>query len=74
MRVLSLISAAFALGGCDDGGFDFERMLDQPKLEAYEASSAFADGMAMRRPPEGTIPREAVVGPPELVDGSREGV
>ena len=32
-------------------------MHDQPKYESYEASDFFADGMASRIPPEGTIPQ-----------------
>jgi mono/diheme cytochrome c family protein len=52
---------------------DLERMLDQHKYEAYEASSLFEDGRVMRRPPRGTVHRGAVIGPAELVDGSRDG-
>jgi mono/diheme cytochrome c family protein len=42
---------------CHDGRVDFERMIDQRKLEAYEASSAFEDGKAMRTPPPDTVAR-----------------
>lgn len=49
--------SSFALGcaACHDGRVDLERMIDQRKLEAYEASSAFEDGKAMRSPPPGTV-------------------
>lgn len=48
---------------------DLERMLDQHKAEAYEASRFFEDGQSMRRPPRGTVAVDAVTGPPELVSG-----
>lgn len=33
-----------------------QRMIDQPRVDPYEASTFFEDGMAMRTPPEGTVP------------------
>ena len=57
--------------GCD--GIDLERMLDQNKAEAYEESPFFADGRAMQLPPEGTVPRHAVIGPKSLVAGVDQG-
>jgi len=53
--------ALFALAGagCHDGRVDLERMIDQRKLEAYEASSAFEDGKVMRSPPPDTIARNS---------------
>jgi mono/diheme cytochrome c family protein len=55
--------------GCE---IDLERMLDQHKLEPYEASSFFEDGQSMRRPPAGTVPRTRQLGPSELVRGRTE--
>jgi mono/diheme cytochrome c family protein len=52
---------------------DLNRMLDQHKYEAYEPNSFFDDGQSMRRPPAGTVRREAVLGPPELVSGRLNG-
>jgi mono/diheme cytochrome c family protein len=55
--------ALLALPGCEgpDLGFpwDFERMLEQPRDEAYGASPLFEDGRAMRTPPAGTLPWRA---------------
>jgi mono/diheme cytochrome c family protein len=31
-------------------------MIDQPKLDAYEATRLFPDGRAMQHPPRGTVP------------------
>ena len=42
---------ALVLAGCR------QDMHDQPKLEAYEASTFFPDGMASRQPPAGTVAR-----------------
>jgi mono/diheme cytochrome c family protein len=38
-----------------------ERMLEQPRYDSYEASSFFANGMAMRLPPEGTVAFRSLV-------------
>jgi mono/diheme cytochrome c family protein len=38
--------------------WDWERMRAQPRYEPYGASAYFADGMAMRAPPSGTVPRQ----------------
>jgi mono/diheme cytochrome c family protein len=61
-----LLALALASAGCE---IDFERMLDQPKAEAYEASQFFENGESMRHPPSGTVPMTRVTGPPELVSG-----
>lgn len=74
MKSVAVLGAVMLALACDDEGMDFERMLDQHKYEAYEPSPFFDDGMVMRRPPEGTIARETFIGPPELVDGARDGV
>lgn len=51
-----------AIGACADRPskhWDWERMRAQPRYEPYGASAYFADGMAMRAPPSGTVPRQA---------------
>jgi mono/diheme cytochrome c family protein len=55
------LAAAFLSACTVEGVFatpeaSLERMIDQPKLDAYEASALFADGRAMQRPPPGTVP------------------
>jgi mono/diheme cytochrome c family protein len=64
----SLLGLAFL--GCEQ--IDFERMIEQPSFRPYEASTSFPDGMAMRRPPPGTIPRSRTLAPLELVTGQGE--
>jgi hypothetical protein len=45
--------------GADTGvHWQFERMLVQPRYEAYRASPFFIDGRAMRTPPPGTVPHD----------------
>lgn len=65
-----LIAAALALASCDR--VDFERMIEQPSYRSYESSDRFDDGMAMRRPPDGTIPRSQPLGLREVVEGTSE--
>ncbi len=43
----------------------------QAKLRSQQESALFADGRAMRPAIEGTVPRERIVGRPELTEGRR---
>src|ERR1700710_2694415 len=57
--------------GCDENILD--PMADrQPRARAYRESVFFADGLSMRAPPEGTVPRERITMKPTLTTG-REG-
>lgn len=63
LRATALVVLAGALlWGCEsngvEGGLDFERMVIQPKGDAYEASGLFPDGKVMRKPPEHVVARE----------------
>ncbi len=62
-----------ALMGCEVPSEFFQRMEVQTKYEYYEASDFWADGRSMRTPPEGTIPREQLVGNPGLTTGRSNG-
>lgn len=76
-RALVALAAVVLLAKCADGegedvrgpGWDWERMVEQPRYDAYEATELFPDGTIMRPPPEGTVPRHRVTGPPEWIDG-----
>ncbi|MEJ7575479.1 MAG: cytochrome c [Pyrinomonadaceae bacterium] len=46
-----MFCAAFFVAGCRSD------MQDQPRYEAYEKSEFFADGLASRKPPQGTVAR-----------------
>jgi mono/diheme cytochrome c family protein len=61
MRTAILVSAVMLLAACNgtDANDDIlHRMTIQPKYVWYGSNELFADGRAMRVPPEGTVPRE----------------
>jgi mono/diheme cytochrome c family protein len=64
---------ALAAAGCGRKGdvIDWLRMKDQSatKGKPYGGTTAFPDGRVMQTPPEGTVPRERVVGDPLYTDG-----
>jgi mono/diheme cytochrome c family protein len=49
-----------------------ERMLAQPRVDPYAPSPFFADGRAMRRPPEGSLAVEDAIDDPIVRDGRDE--
>lgn len=65
--VLLLAACALLSSGCGSTQSvvdrDLQRMRDQPRANAYAASSAFPDGKVMQAPPPGTIAREQVLDP-----------
>lgn len=73
-----LLLVAIALGGCDTRGvlatpeLSLERMLNQNKYEAFDENPFFVDQRAMRPPPKGTVPRDAIVGRLDLTHGVSE--
>ncbi len=73
MRWLIPAVGLMALTGCEVSSEFLQRMEVQSKYEYYETSEFFADGRAMRVPPEGTIPRERPVGNPGLSTGRTNG-
>jgi mono/diheme cytochrome c family protein len=77
------VAVALACGACDESAslhppdFSLGRMIEQPRADPYDPSPVFSDGLAMRRPPRGTIPHgvRPVEQPPvtrELVERGRE--
>jgi len=75
---LPLAAAALTLSGCTCGDTSssqvLQRMETQEKYLPYRANDMFADGRAMRTPPEGTVPRERLMGTPALTTGEVNGV
>ena len=59
----------FSLAGCDLR----QRMYDQEKYEAHEASAFFKDGMTSRLPIEGTVPRGGLRLDTHLYEGKVNG-
>jgi hypothetical protein len=66
-------AAGLALAGCNVPSELLQRMEAQAKYEYYETSEFWADGKAMRTPPEGTVPRERPVGSPGISTGRTNG-
>jgi mono/diheme cytochrome c family protein len=63
---LALVSAA---AGCIDENI-LDPMADrQPRALRYKESAFYDDGLSMHAPPEGTVPRERVVGNAPLATG-----
>lgn len=72
-----LVLALLPVSGCEVGserqGFDWERMIEQERYDAYEPSTEFPDGKVMRTPPEGTVPRERALEPAAVATGLEAG-
>ncbi|MDI1480959.1 cytochrome c [Polyangium sp. y55x31] len=70
-----VLAAGPLLASCKNSGpeMDFERMVNQAHFEYYEEAPFFEDRRAMREPPEGTVPHDRLLGPPELMNGVVDG-
>ena len=62
MRAVAIACVALCATGCMWDGWQrapdpaLARMIDQPRVDPYEETTAFADGVALRAPPEGSVP------------------
>lgn len=76
MRPLWVVAVLLS-AGCDRlgeaRGLDLERMTEQPRYDPYEAGPLFPDDRVLQHPPEGTVPRDRIVGRPELTRGVAPG-
>jgi hypothetical protein len=72
MRAVMVVLAGCL--ACDEPfvELDLERMINQKRYEAYEASEYFKDGRAMRSPPLDTVAHERLTGNPALTTGVTE--
>ncbi len=59
LRTLPLLAAALALTACPR----LDPMQRQAKVKAYQSSDFYPDGLAMRDPPEGTVPYHGLLDP-----------
>ncbi len=74
LRAAAAVALLVSLTACGDRighGWDWNRMRVQPKALAYSGSGAFADSMAMRRPPAGTVPHDSTITPDTPPDSAR---
>ena len=60
------------LGVCLFGGACRQDMQDQPKMKPYRSTSFFGDGLSMRQPVAGTIPRGYLRSDKALFTGKRD--
>lgn len=68
VQALTLLTGLTAVASCDENILD--PMADrQPKSIRYKESAFYADGLSMRAPPEGTVPRERITLNPRLTAG-----
>ncbi|HEY4294228.1 cytochrome c [Luteibacter sp.] len=71
-RVAILLIALLPVTGCERG---MHQMYDQPRYERGGEAPLFADGVASRIPPRGTVPTsdpEAMPAPPAVTEGLLE--
>jgi mono/diheme cytochrome c family protein len=68
VQALALLVGLAAVSSCDEQILD--PMADrQPKSMRYKESDFYADGLSMRAPPEGTVPRERITLNRPLTEG-----
>jgi len=72
-RALTLLLASVAVTGCLDEDLINPMAARQDKVLAYSESDFYSDGLGMREPPQGTVPRERIVLNPALVTGKLPG-
>jgi hypothetical protein len=73
--MMRALAVAAAVGLACNGPFlevDLERMIDQKRYQAYQASEYFKDGRAMRSPPADTVAHERLLGSAALTTGVTE--
>jgi mono/diheme cytochrome c family protein len=80
MIVLTVAALMPLMGGCrEQQSFvvpepSLERMLQQPRVDPFEASGFYEDGMGMRTPPRGALPVERTIGDPKIVVGMQDDI
>jgi mono/diheme cytochrome c family protein len=77
--VVAVAVLGMAVSACDTRQnfevpeWTLSRMLRQPRYSPFGESSFFPDGKAMRSPVDGTVARDALLGPESLVRGTDSG-
>jgi len=72
-RALTLLFASAAVTGCIDEDLINPMAARQDRVQAYSESEFYSDGLGMREPPQGTVPRERIVLNPALSTGKLMG-
>lgn len=58
LPLMSVLAGSFFVAGCNEQLLNPMADHRQPRERAYRPSDFYADRLAMRRPPDGTVPRE----------------
>jgi mono/diheme cytochrome c family protein len=66
----ALLLAATAAAGCDEDALN-PMSARQPRIRPYSGSEFFSDGIGMRTPPTGTVPRQRITGDLGLTTGKQ---
>jgi hypothetical protein len=69
LRVFAVVAAITVAAGCIDEDLINPMAARQPRVQPYVASGFYDDGLAMRAPPAGTVPRERIVMSARLTTG-----
>jgi hypothetical protein len=70
---LALAGLLASSAGCLDEDLINPMAARQPRVSSYGESDFYSDGLAMREPPQGTVPRERIVLNPALAHGKTTG-
>jgi mono/diheme cytochrome c family protein len=69
INVAALVGALLLLGAaCDEDAIN-PMAARQPRVGAYSPSDFYSDGMGMRHPPVGTVPRQRITGSSMMTTG-----
>jgi mono/diheme cytochrome c family protein len=68
LRSLLLLGVFAGAAGCDEDLIN-PMASRQPRVQDYAESEFYDDGIAMREPPAGTVPRQRITGNPGLTTG-----
>jgi len=66
---MALLAIAMLTAACIDEDLLNPMAARQPRVGNYTASEFYSDGLAMREPPAGTVPRERLVGNATIATG-----
>jgi mono/diheme cytochrome c family protein len=69
----SVLLLALGAAACDEDAIN-PMAARQPRVNAYSGSEFYSDGLGMRQPPVGTVPRQRVTGNPGVTSGKQGAV
>ena len=73
LACLPILGAVSSVAGCIDEDLINPMAARQERVQSYSESEFYSDGLGMREPPQGTVPRERIVLNPALATGKTSG-